>query len=57
MATLFPNDAAAAAAAAAAPKALVEFRCGRMNREGTRVHADPRKGLLSMDVVCGRRRG
>lgn len=44
--SLFPGDAAAASA----HKPLVEFRCGRMNREGTTVKADPRKGLLYMDV-------
>ena len=45
--SLFPQDAAAATAA---HKPLVEFRCGRMNRTGTRVHADARKGLFYMDV-------
>ena len=46
--TLFPADVAAAAAA---HKPLVEFRAGRMNRSGTKVKADPRKGLFYMDVV------
>lgn len=47
--SLFPNDALGGGTSAGGKKPLLQFRAGRMNRDGKWVKPDARKGLIFLE--------